>query len=272
MPQSDLNIVTLIQARTGSSRLPNKVLLDVIGKPLLVRMVERVQMAAKVGQVVVITSNLPEDDVIESFCYIYDITCFRGHPFDLLDRHYHAAVYYHADVVLKIPSDCPLIDPAVIDKVIDRYLEKPFNYDYVSNLHPATYPDGNDVEVFSMGALVTAWAKAFRDYEREHTTPYFWEHPDEFKIGNVRWETGLDYSLDYRFTIDYPEDYDFIYSIYKGLYYHKPSFSVSDILNYIKANPHLHSINKKHLGKYWYDNHIRELRNIDDFKLKKGIR
>src|SRR5262249_36585416 len=151
-------------------------------------------------------------------------------PTDLLDRHYRAAINLGVDAVVKIPSDCPLIDPAVIDRVLTFYLENP-KFDYVSNLHPPTYPDGNDVEVISMAARERALIESTKSYEREHTTPFLWDRPRQFRIGNIKWETGLDYSMSHRWTIDYVEDYAMISAVYDELWSQsKPVFSIDDIL------------------------------------------
>jgi spore coat polysaccharide biosynthesis protein SpsF len=224
------DIVTVIQARCGSSRLPGKVLLPLASKPLLIRMAERVMHSKLTGTVVIATTTHPEDDEIAALCKTENIPCYRGHPTDLLDRHYQLALRYKASVVLKIPSDCPLIDAAEIDKIIRFFLDNIQQYDYVSNLHPATYPDGNDVEIMTFAALEKNWKEASRSLEREHTTPYLWENPDLFRIGNFVWESGKDYSMSHRWTIDYPEDYQFIKSIYQELFAQNPFFGLDDIL------------------------------------------
>ncbi|MEZ4689529.1 MAG: NTP transferase domain-containing protein [Ignavibacteria bacterium] len=210
MKDQNINILIVIQARRGSSRLPDKVLLPLKEKPLLLRMYERVEAAKVKKQIVIATTTEKEDDVIADLCRENKINFFRGHPLDLLDRHYKAALEYKADVVVKIPSDCPLICPDVIDNVLDYYIENKSKFDFVSNLHPATHPDGNDVEVIPVEILKAAWEEAKQDFEREHTTPFIWDHPERFRIGNVEWETGLDFSKSHRFTIDHKEDYDFI--------------------------------------------------------------
>jgi len=253
-------IVTVIQARTGSSRLPGKVTKEIQGKSLLMRQVERVQASALKGTVVVATTFDHEDDIIARICKDNRILCYRGSTLDLLDRHYQAAKWLEADAVVKIPSDCPLIDPQVIDRVLQYYLDSDF--EYVSNLHPATYPDGNDVEVMNFKTLEIAWKEATKDFEREHTTPYIWEHPEKFSVGNVVWETGLDYSMSHRFTIDYAEDFIFIKTIYECLYPVKHNFGLQDILNLLKANPKITSINEKYAGVNWYRNHINELKTV----------
>ena len=256
------HVVTVIQARTGSSRLPNKVLRPLLEKPLLVRMVERVRAAKLSGTVVVATTNMVEDRPIAWVCNTENIPLFRGHPTDLLDRHYRAGKQFDADVVVKIPSDCPLIDPDVIDRVIGTYLENPEAYDFVSNLHPATYPDGNDVELMPMSALETAWQEASRDFEREHTTPFFWENPDRFRIKNLTWETGLNYAMSHRWTIDYEEDYQFIRAVYEALYPQNALFSLDEILKLLVDRPDIAAINQKYAGVNWYRHHIDELNTI----------
>ncbi len=259
---SPVQVVTVIQARRGSLRLPNKVMLPLVGQPLLVRMVERVKAARLVGTVVVATTTEPEDDPIEVLCQINGFFCFRGHPTDLLDRHYQAGKRFGADAVVKIPSDVPLIDPKIIDKVLRVYLQDPEAYDFVSNLHPPSYPDGQDVEVMSAAALETAWIEAKRDLEREHTTPFLWENPERFRVHNVTWETGLDYSMTHRWTIDYEKDYQFIKAVYDALYLQNPLFGLDEVLELLKQRPDVAMLNAKYAGVNWYRHHLGELKTI----------
>ena len=263
-----MNIVTVIQARTSSSRLPNKVLFPLCGEPLLIQMVERVKKAKFAGTVIVATSNDTSDNIISSLCHTNNIKCFRGSIDDLLDRHYKVAIQYGANAVVKIPSDCPLIDPDIIDKVIEYYIDNHPSFDYVSNLHPASYPDGNDVEIMSFRALESAWEEAERQLEREHTTPYIWENPDKFTIGNVTWETGMDFSMSHRWTIDYEEDYQFINQVYNELFPKNRSFGINDILKLLNDKPELRLVNQEFAGNYWYMNHLEELKNITEYKSK----
>src|SRR5262252_3380757 len=213
-----MKTVVVVQARTGSTRLPGKVLLSLAGRPLLHRMLERVVAAKTPSTVVVATTCEPADDVIVKIAKKAGVACFRGHATDLLDRHYAAGIAFGADVVVKIPSDCPLVDPAVIDRVIGYYIAHADSADFVSNLQPGTYPDGNDVEVIPLDVLATAWREAVEDHQREHTTPFIWERPDRFRLHHVAWETGLDYSSTHRWTIDYPEDYRFLAAVYDALW------------------------------------------------------
>jgi spore coat polysaccharide biosynthesis protein SpsF len=232
------------------------------GKPLLIHMVERVLRSVLKGKVVVATTTDPSDDAIANLCEQEKIEVFRGHPTDLLDRHYQAAKKYKADVVLKIPSDCPLIDPQVIDKALGYFLVSDEKFDYVSNLHPASYPDGNDVEIMAFLALEEAWIHAKRKLEREHTTPYIWENLEYFIIGNVKWETGLNYSKSHRWTIDYHEDYEFIKQVYTELYPSNPAFGIDEILELLERKPEISELNSKYAGEYWYRNHIGELKTV----------
>ena len=262
-------IVTIVQARMGSSRLPGKVLLPLAEQPLLVRMVERVQRARLAGTVVVATTTAAADDDVATCCAAYNLPCFRGDALDLLDRHYQAARHFGADVVLKIPSDCPLIDPAVIDQVLGFYLENEGRYDFVSNLHPATFPDGNDVEIMRFDALETAWREASRPLEREHTTPFFWENPGRFRVANVVWATGQDFSMTHRWTIDYPEDYAFISAVFDQLHPKNPTFGLADVLQLLHEQPEIARLNAHLAGVNWYRNHLDELKTVAPSQTKQ---
>jgi len=265
---TSLNIVTVIQARIGSSRLPGKVILPLADKPLLIRMYERVASSEYAGKIVVAITEDPEDNELFQLCKQNNIEVFRGNTFDLLDRHYQVAKKNNAYTVIKIPSDCPLIDPKIIDKVILYYINNKERFDFVSNLHPSSYPDGNDVEIMSFKALEDAWINANKDFEREHTTPYIWENPDKFRIGNVLWKKNVDYSMTHRFTIDYKEDYEFIKKVYDELYYDNNSFGLDEILNLLELKPEIKKINQMYAGVNWYRNHINELRTITSEKTK----
>jgi spore coat polysaccharide biosynthesis protein SpsF len=254
-------VATVIQARTGSSRLPGKVLLPAVGRPLLSLMIERVRRARRVGTVVLATTIEPADRVIEDLGRSLGVETYCGHSSDCLDRHVRAARAVGADIVVKIPSDCPLIDPAVIDRVLTAFLEDPDRYEYVSNLHPESYPDGNDVEVMTLRALETAWSEARRPYEREHTTPFLWDQPN-FRIGSHVWETGLDLSRVRRWVLDYPEDYELIRAVFERLYPLRPDFGLDDILALFEREPSLAAVNRQHIGQTWTNRHQSELRTM----------
>ncbi|NTW48392.1 MAG: NTP transferase domain-containing protein [Chlorobiales bacterium] len=265
-----MKTLIVVQARTGSTRLPNKVMMPLAGKPLLVRMLERVQAATVPFELVVATTTESKDDVIRQLCKQAGVKCFSGHPTDLLDRHYQVALQEKADAVVKIPSDCPLIDPAVIDKVLTVFSENQEKIDFVSNLHPATYPDGNDVEVMTMAALEAAWREATLELERQHTTPFIWEQPERFRLRNVAWETGLNYSMSHRFTIDYLEDYEFIKAVYDELWTEsRPTFSLEEILKLLEARPDIFQINAKYAGVNWYRDHLHELKTVTSTETRR---
>lgn len=265
---SKINTVTVVQARMSSTRLAGKVMLDILGKPLLFRQIERMSKAKYIGKIVVATSIEQEDDTIVRFCLINGIACFRGSLTNLLERHYQTAVKYKADIVLKIPSDCPLIDPEVIDIVIEHFLELYSLPIYqsanlpiiVSNLHPGSWPDGNDVEVMNMEALRFAHNEATTKLDREHTTPFMYDSKNNFITENVSWESGLDYSKSHRWTIDYSEDYVFIKNVYTELYPNNPNFNCEDILNLLKQKPEIQEHNRQYAGQYWWNkNDVRSV-------------
>lgn len=257
-----INIVIVVQARLGSTRLPRKVLMPLSGKPLIIRMLERISFSERANNIIVAVTNEAYDNDLADICETEGYRVFRGSTNDLLDRHYQAGKKYNADAVVKIPSDCPLIDYSVITRVIDYYTENSHKYDYVSNLHPATYPDGNDVEIMSINALKKSWEESSKDFEREHTTPYLWENPDKFRIGNVEWETEMDFSMSHRWTIDYIEDYLFIKAVYDALYENNPKFSLYDILEFEKNHPEVKALNEKYNGVNWYRDYLGELKTI----------
>jgi spore coat polysaccharide biosynthesis protein SpsF len=233
-------------------------------------MLERVLASSMPDEIVVATTTEQGDDPIRDLCKQMAIACYSGHPTDLLDRHYQAAKAQQAEVVVKIPSDCPLIDPAIIDRILTFFAEHRDSYDYVSNLHPATYPDGNDVEAMTFSSLETAWKEAEKDFEREHTTPFLWERPDQFRIGNVAWETGLNYSMSHRWTIDYPEDYEFIRTVYDELWTEEePVFSLGDILNLLDGRPDIAALNSRYAGVNWYRDHLDELKTVTPAETKR---
>jgi len=253
--------LVIVQARMGSTRLPGKIMKDLGGKPLLLRMIERLTKAKKPDKIVIATSTLPEDEKIVQLCKEENFDYFRGSPDDLLDRHYQCAKNFNAKVVSKIPSDVPLIDPNVVDMVFDFYENNDF--DYVSNLHPPSFPDGFDVEIFSFEVLKDCWKNSSKDFEREHTTPYIWENPQKFSIGNVLMPGGQDLSQKFRLTIDYEEDYQVISEIFENLYPKNPYFSYVDMINFLEEHPKIANKNNHLNGVNWYRHHIEELKTID---------
>ncbi|MBM4358911.1 MAG: NTP transferase domain-containing protein [Deltaproteobacteria bacterium] len=241
----------VIQARTGSSRLPGKALAPLAGASLLERVVERVLAAETNAEVIVATTRLAEDDDIRAVCKRRGFRCHSGNPTDLLARHVEAARTVGADVLVKIPSDCPLIDPAVVRRVLGFAHEHAQRYDFVSNLLPPTYPNGQDVEVVSMKLACEAMVQATAPHEREHTTPFFWERPGRFRLGNVAWERGIDASRRHRWTVDYPEDHALVAAIYAVWSPSSPVFGIDAILDFLAQNPDIDAINAHQRGDGW---------------------
>lgn len=242
--------------------------MPVCGAPILVRMIERLRAASTPNKIIVATSTDASDTPVVSLCEQHNVDYFRGSLEDLLDRHYQCATKARADAVVKIPSDCPLIDPSVVDKVIQYFIDHADCYDFVSNLHPATYPDGYDTEIFSMRALSEAWNEATKPHEREHTTPFIWDQPQRYRLGNVTWETGKDVSMSHRWTLDYADDYEFVRAVYEALYEEGKVFSMQAILDLLDEKPELSAINARYVGVNWYRHHLDDLKTVTQAQTK----
>ena len=238
------NIVVILQARIGSTRLPRKVMNEILGKPVLIHDSERINEMKTINKIVVATTNLEKDDIIVKTVKKYnkDIGIFRGSENDVLDRYYKAAKEFNADIIVRITSDDPLIDPKVSDLIVRTFLDS--NCDYCCNNMPRTFPLGLDTEVFTFEALERAWKGAKNPYEIEHVTPCIRENPDKFKRINVR--NNVDLS-NLRWTLDYPEDFEFITEIYKRLYPRKRIFYMVDVLDVLNKEPWLIEINQKYV-------------------------
>lgn len=203
--------VAIVQARMGSTRLPGKVLKDLEGEPLLTRVINRLQRAGTIHRVVIATTNKFEDDAIVEVCRDRGWDWFRGSELDVLDRYYKAAVAFQADIVVRVTSDCPLIDPAVVDMVVRQFHLKG-DVDYLTNtLPPRTFPRGLDVEVIAFSALKRAWNEATDSSDREHVTPYIYKHPELFRLHGHYNRTDLSYM---RWTVDTEEDLALVRKIY----------------------------------------------------------
>ncbi len=232
--------VVVIQARMGSSRFPGKVLEDLQGHPMLWHVVNRVRQARKIDEVVVATTDRRVDDPIARFCERVSVACFRGSEQDVLDRFYQAARANGADIIVRITADCPLIDPAVIDKVVARFEQG--DCDYVSNVFRYTYPDGLDTEVFSSAALERAWREASKPSEREHVTPYL--RTDRFRTANVESEIPVS-PVKFRWTVDHPGDLEFVRKVYAAFSKNgkkSEQFGFRDVFDLLKERPDLATI------------------------------
>ena len=235
-----MKVVAIIQARMGSTRLPGKVMKEILGKPVILWDLDRISQSKLIDEIVVAIPYGEENDVIVDTIKEYNdkIIIARGSEDDVLDRYYQAAVQTNADVVVRITSDCPLIDPVVIDRVIEQFLNN--DCDYCSNSLTRTYPRGLDTEVFSFKALEEACNEATKDYEREHVTPYIIENPDKFKLLNVANDIDLSHL---RWTLDTKDDFKFISAVYKNIYPKKQLFLMDDVLELLDREPELIDIN-----------------------------
>jgi len=246
-----IKTVALIQARMTSSRLPGKVLKDIGGCPMLLRVVDRAKQAKNIDIVAVITSMHESDDAIEQCCNENGVQVFRGNLDDVLDRYYQAAIHFQADNIVRITADCPLLDPAISDLVVVTF--KNGDYDYVSNTIECTYPDGLDTEVFRFDALKRAWQLANLKSEREHVTAYIYKHPELFRLGIVM--HSEDYS-ELRWTVDNQADLDFVRSVYAN--FDSNHFGMTEILRFMEEHPEVSSINAGQLRNEGYLKSLRE--------------
>ncbi len=263
-----MTTIAFVQARMNSSRLPGKVLKELSsGLTPLSLMLTRLRCSRLIDKIVVIAPECQTSKEIIAACKLYNVEIFLGSETNLLQRHLMAARHYLADICLKIPSDCPLIDSKVVDNVIQLCLDT--NSDYASNLHPATFPDGLDVEVFKRESLEKAFIHSNQLHEFEHTTPYIWDtNPHEFSIANFTCPRG-DFSMTHRWTIDYNEDFLFLQQLWEYIGTESLiSYGYEDILLVLDEYPPLMAINKHLNGVNWYRNHTKDLHTIHSLNFK----
>ena len=225
----------------SSRRLPGKVARPILGRPMLGLQIERVLRAKRIDRLVVATSTQPEDDRVAEVAEEFGASVFRGSLEDVLDRFYRAAEAHRSEYIVRLTGDCPLADPQLIDAVIEYALNG--GYDYASNTLTPTWPDGLDVEVVRFETLAQAWRDAGADDEREHVMPYIWRRPQMFSLGS--YEHNPDQS-NLRWTVDEPEDFDFVSQVYERLYPDNPAFTTSDILGLLAREPDVAAINAGH--------------------------
>jgi spore coat polysaccharide biosynthesis protein SpsF len=238
-----MNIVTIIQARMGSTRLPGKVLMDLGGETVLARVVARLRRATLVNEIAVATTNFVADEAIVRECRRLEVPFFRGSENDVLDRYYQAARVFAAGTVVRITSDCPAIDPDLVDETIRVFQHQ--QGDYASNSFPRTYPRGLDTEVFTMNALEQAWREAHKPYEREHVTPYFYENPELFR--SVSLHGRSDYSQ-YRWTLDTAEDLELLRTMY-ARFGNLDDFTWGEAIQLMEREPELAELNSRVVQK-----------------------
>jgi spore coat polysaccharide biosynthesis protein SpsF len=240
-----MKVVAIIQARMGSTRLPNKVLMPVMGKPLLGWMLDRLSVCTTLDNIIVATTTHASDDVIEEYVYKYGHKVYRGSQEDVLDRYYQAALIGRADVIVRITADCPLLDPAVVDEMVALFAN--LDLDYLSNSEPlpATWPDGMDVSIMRFDALLKAWKEAQKPSDREHVTFFFWNNLSLFKC--KRHDHNPDLS-NYRLTIDYQEDFDLLKKIIEHFGGEGndriKNLTMKEIINFLLQNPEIYRLNE----------------------------
>jgi len=245
-------ITVIIQARTQSVRLPNKVLALVEDKPLIWYIIERLKKSNTVEQIILAIPSRKEDNELIKIADNCNILSFVGDENDILERFYCAALKFNAGPIIRITGDCPLVDPYLLDKMVQFYLEN--DYDYVSNTIIPTYPDGIDIEVFSLSALSRAYKEAKLKSEREHVTPYIWNNPKKFHLYN--YENSIDQS-NFRWCVDEQPDLELIRWIYSKF---KPKiiFPFKEVMMLIESNPEILKINDKIKRNEGYVKSIKE--------------
>jgi len=227
-------ILAILQARMSSSRLPGKVLKTIVGKPVLALQLERLSRCKQIDKLIVATSIEASDEPIEKLCSKLKIECFRGDLADVLNRFYQLSNHQKAKHIVRLTGDCPLVDPRLVDQVINHHVNGKF--DYTSNIYPRSYPDGLDVEIMTKATLDWLNKEATSQEDREHVT-YFLEkrllddNLTNVAVGNVNQKRDLS-SL--RWTLDTPEDFELIERIYQALYKNNPTFTTNNILEYLK--------------------------------------
>ena len=244
-------IVAIIQARMGSNRLPGKVM-ELIDKiPLIEFQTKRVKLSKAIDKIVIATTTLNQDDVIEKLCNYKNLSCYRGNEKDVLSRYYHAAKLYKAKIIVRLTADCPFTDPELIDEMLTKF--KKNNIDYLANTVPpesSKWPDGSDIEIFTIECLEKAFNEATSCQDREHVTFYFWKNNKE-KFLTDQFSNTENWS-NYRLTVDYQEDLKVVREVAKILKKEKKFGHISEIISILRKNPELLKINSSyHFGIGW---------------------
>lgn len=231
-----MRVTAIIQARMGATRLPGKVLLPVLGRPLLAYLVERLGRCRSLTEIVLATTDQDRDDPVAEFARSSGVRLFRGSEADVLDRYYQAAAQVRAEQVMRITADCPLLDPMVCDRVVAEHEAAGADY---SGSDPS-FAEGLDCEVVSFQALERSWREAQLKSEREHVTLHVRNHPERFHCHAVR--NATDHS-GYRVTVDNPEDYLVVKAVLEALYPARPTFGFAEVKEFLDAHPEIFELN-----------------------------
>lgn len=255
-------IIAIIQARTGSTRLPAKVLKPILGQPMIIRMLERVKRARSLDAIIIATSDNKEDEALEEIAKVAGVGCFRGSKNDVLDRYYQAGKSVglaQEDVIICLMGDCTLHDPDVIEEGIRHFLDAKDPLAYAGTV--LNYPEGLDFNVFTFGALEEAWKNAKLPSEREHIARYFINHPERFRA--VTWTTGTRDDSKMHWSVDTAADFEFVSKIFEELYPINPAFGKDDVLALLDKRAELLNINKGGTG---YEGLAKSLKEDEEFK------
>jgi spore coat polysaccharide biosynthesis protein SpsF len=236
-----MNIGIVTQARMTSTRLPGKVLKPVLDKPLLQYHLEQLQRVQLADRIIVATTINATDNPIIEWCDRLAIAYYRGSENDVLSRYYHAAKTYQIDPIIRVTSDCPLIDPEIVDCLIQNYLDRQPPVDYLSNCLERTYPRGMDAEIFSFKSLKEAFQEATAQPDREHVTPFIYRQPQRYRIAHLK---DKEDNSHHRWTVDTPEDFQLIKKIIISLSLETQDFSLKNYLNSIEKHPEWSKINQ----------------------------
>ena len=239
----------IIQARMDSRRLPGKVMKEIEGKPLLFYVIKQTLASKLIDDVIIATSTSPKDKIIADYCKANKINCYRGSHNDVLDRFYKTAKKFKCNPIIRISADSPLIDPKIIDKVLNKFLNNSFDYvsnnieknDHVWKDSPCNYPIGTVVEIATFKALKLSWKKAKESFEREHVFPFIQSHPEIFKISNVKSRNNYSHI---RITVDKKQDLKFVQEIYARLSNNKNVITINDLNQIVSKEPSLLKINE----------------------------
>ena len=262
-------ILAAVQVRMGSTRLANKALAEVCGKPILWHIVNRLRFSERVDRVVIATSNEGRDAPIRAFAETNDIPYYAGSQADVLDRLYSTAIHFDADALVRITGDCPLADPGVVDQLVTAYLHRSIDVDFITNTLPPTYPDGLDAEVYPTSTLERLWNEIEEPFWREWFFGYLIEHQDTFRPLNVSYHGDLSRL---RWTVDYQEDLDFVRQVYRRLYREGEVFLMADVLALMRAEPELTAINAKYARNEGYQEALRTRPKVQTKEKEANLR
>ena len=235
-----MRIVATIEARMASTRLPGKVLAEAEGKPMLALMVERLRRVPALDEIVIATTVNAGDDKVEALARQLGVGCWRGSEEDVLLRVLDAARAHRADVIVELTGDCPLIDPAIVSRVIDAYCGA--GVDYVSNVLQRSYPIGMDTQVFATEVLADVARRTQDPFDHEHVSVYIYRHPEIYRLLNVA-APAAETRPEQRLTLDTPEDLALIRAVFAALRPRDQAFSLAQMLAFLDANPEIARVN-----------------------------